>query len=80
MENKKMTAPDWQEQERLERLERILSVNFSDYPSIIQGRFSYVLSHNGSRMCGDLDIPQELAGEFEALVDKIERFNAEKSM
>lgn len=80
MENRKMTAPDWQERERLERLERILSVNFSDYPCIIQGRFSYVLSHNGSRMCGDLDIPQELAGEFMALVDKIERFNAEKSM
>lgn len=80
MENRKMTAPDWQERERLERLERILSVNFSDYPSIIQGRFSYVLSYNGSRMCGDLDIPQELAGEFEALVDKIERFNEEKSM
>ena len=70
-----------------ERLEKISSHNFTEevtrmgkYPTIIEGRLSYDLLHNDMRSCGAVDIPQELAEEFMALLDKIERFNEEKSM
>ena len=50
------------------------------YPTIIQGKLSYVLERGGAHICGEVNIPQEFAEEFIALVDRIERFSAERSM
>ncbi len=51
----------------------------SKYPIIIQGRISYEIHWNGCDICGEENIPQELAAKFMALMEELEQFTFECS-